>query len=142
MVGSSSTRRFEARANSRESRSRERSPPERVDGGVGVGGIEQKLLEIADDVLLLAAHVDPVAAVREDIAHALAGFEELLLIDGDAPASVFACFTVPVSGAISPVRSPAASSFRRRSGRRCHVVAALDAEREVFDDRAAVVGFC
>ncbi len=86
MVGSSSTSRLERRANSRASSSRERSPPDSVPIFASTRfGIEQELLEIALDVLLVPAHLDPVAAVGEHVADALVGVEQLpLLVDHDA----------------------------------------------------------
>ena len=107
MVGSSSTSRFERRANSRASSSRERSPPDSdADLRVDQPRLEQEFLEIALDVLLGAAHVDPVAAVGEHVADALVGIEQLpLLVDHHPRSASCARVTLPSSGSISPVSS-------------------------------------
>ena len=76
-----------------------------ADLGVDKAGIEQELLEIALDVLLVPAHLDPVAAVGEDVANLLVRIEQpALLVDHD-PLQRLGAGDRPSSGASSPVSS-------------------------------------
>src|SRR3546814_8396520 len=57
----------------REQQPRAFTARQRADTGLNDTGIEQELLEVTLDMLFDPAHLDPVAAVGEDVADALVG---------------------------------------------------------------------
>jgi hypothetical protein len=105
LVGSSSTSRFE--------RGRIRGPaagasvrrPTACRRAPRPAGIEQEVLEIALNVLAHPAHVDPVAAVGEHVAHALFGREQAALLVDDRAGQRLGQRDRALSGSSSPVSS-------------------------------------
>ncbi len=104
LVGSSSTKRFEARANSRASSSRERSPPESapIFASTRVGSNRKSFKYPWTCFLrpLTSIQSPPPARISRTL---LSGSSNLRCWSIMIPVSVLARVTLPMSGAISPV---------------------------------------
>ncbi len=100
-------------------------------------GIEQEFLEIALDVLLAPADLDPVAAVGKHVLHPPLRLHQLaLLVDDDSGERLCKGHCAAIGPELAGQELEQCRLARSVGADDADPVAALDAEREVADDRA------
>ncbi len=126
-----------ARKLPRQQQARPLAARQRPDRRFGQLGREQEFLQIALDVLLRAANVDPVAAFRKHVANALGRLHQLaLLVDDDAGQRLGALDLALVGLELAGQQLEQGRLARAVGADDADPVAALDAQGEVADDRA------
>src|SRR3546814_288592 len=121
----------------REQQPRAFTARQRADTGLNDTGIEQELLEVTLDMLFDPAHLDPVAAVGEDVADGLVRrHQAALLVDDDTverrSENDLALVRLKLAGQ-QLEQGRLAGAVRADDA---DAVAALDAEIQPLDDRA------
>src|SRR6478735_4224207 len=118
----------------RQQQARPLSARQRPDRRFGQRRVEQEFLEVALDVLLRAANLDPVAAVREHVLHSLLRLHQLpLLVDDDAAQGLRLRYRADIGPDLAGQQLEQGRLARAVRADKADPVPPLDAQTEVAD---------